>query len=437
MKKLTPVLVTPSRYLEMNILSEEEIARRNSRSEFISTGEYYCDYPSFVQTGIREERRYLSFLFAQTNAPSVFQLVTANLVFEVKWTLRKRNLALPSQTPTLYLLDVSAQRGYEPPDINGNKICLQPPVGSESTFGSFVLPGAYLFFFLADKSKNLEIKFVIDAYRDSRTRQWNSAEEVFLKKGCVKVLAYVNDVDHSASSIVVRKLNPCLLDYEAKVLQRYYSKVALPCFTPPTSVRVAAPDPVPLDFFITCDDDYQVYPAPLFVCRSGYYANPDLGFTARTWATVVVDERSQVHLTKGTYRLSNLTLSSQGAESDWTYFCPSEPNLIKWLFYSCNEQAPVTFTAVSPDGHDYVDQANMQISIPTTDKLVEFPPLGVYHNITLNIPASAWIDFEVLEDQNYAFRLNYPVWRGPGSVYKLVSNVPPGKPGTARIEKRA
>lgn len=431
LKVLNPVLITKNLYVPMNIFSDEKISSSEKVSKFESIKPPYCDYVSFQQTFPINLNQAISTLVYQPGSPSVFQLITSQLYYKVEWICRNNLVTNVSRKRVrVLILDVEDQKGYEPWDVKGNRICIRIPEIGKTTKGCFVLPGNYLFFVLEDTTRSCEFEIKITAFYP-KLDYWEVSDSSFCVRdtSCRKIFAYRNS--KASLGRIQRTLNPELFAYQEAILQEYKKNPGLPCLIPPSVLSPQSLGTYTMEIKVDTRSGQQFIKGfagsdlSLF-CRASYSNLVPTLENTPYWIT------QQSHITQfvlsiGRYRMGQIVFSGSSDIQEEFYPPPVEPFTatgpnyycnsqdLALLFYSVNEQNPVKILGGS-DPPTLSDDANNTVAMITNPKLVE-PEIGGVPVPTLNYVRfeidgeGKYFYFDVTSSANiFAFRLNSPIF---------------------------
>jgi hypothetical protein len=137
-KYLRAIFPTQVNYLPMNRIPDSLVASKVRSSLFSSEPSgTTCEYIKWKQVSPEDRAAYgLSWVVAtgQSIDPrEVIQLLTSQLEYTVSWKARLIDPSKPGGKITLVLPEETV--GYEPWDINGDKIVITTPRGEETTKG--------------------------------------------------------------------------------------------------------------------------------------------------------------------------------------------------------------------------------------------------------------------------------------------------------------
>lgn len=444
LKKLIPILITPSLYLPMNILTNEEIKARHRTSVFRSVNPPFCNYVSFKQTYPSKESDGLSSLVYQPGSPSVIQFITSQLYYKIDWTLYNKSKQSDYSRDYMRLLvvDVPDQRGYEPWDINGNRIRFDKPFPGMKTKGSFTIPGEYLFIVIDNPWNNIDIQLKITGYHP-KVDKWaiyqGDSTKFYIRDKCGrKMWAYTN----SKASVgrISRTLNPRLKPLQDKVLRKYKQNPGLPCTVSPFNILPQVSEEAVIltveinptgegryvgsrDTNADCGNSY-TNPIVTISCPTGPNTNncQSTGHTGYSWINGNSDP-SQIVIGNGTYKLSDIVVNGTtpttreivGNSPDInyakgpTYKCEQEQDL-SFVFYSVNRKNPILFVEDKSNPPPLVDDAGNSISMKTESTgMGEFPENYIHFTVNTN---QKYFQFKTTDTNGtvYAFRLNSPIW---------------------------
>lgn len=422
LKVLKPVLITPSLYLPMDILSKEQVAERQKVSTFRSVKPPYCNYVSFEQLNPENPMDGLSALVDQPGSPSVFQLITSQLSYKLNWKLTNRGNSFSTDRIRLLVLNVDEQRGYEPWDIKGNRIEFVHPRPGRTTTGCAIIPGQYLFFVIEDPSKSINFEITITAFypRIERWEVYGETSSDFCLKDCYgnSFFAYNNSI--STAGRFQRTLNPQLLDYEARVIAEYRRNPGFPCLVPPVLKPFQTEENLTISVIIP---SYFGFSARY--CGNNY-ANPSVNLSKiYIWVAKSNNDDSQFILDKGKYKLDLINVSGTSPTLDefsrnfspllFTkgphYGCNTEN--FTFIFYSVPGPYPVVFNRESSNPPPLAEPNIVAMKIDKT--FIERPNGGNY--VKFDVPATPENNFIFDVPDNgvhFAFRLNSPIWEADG-----------------------